>query len=275
MRHGALARRRHVVELGPVVVAAGRDVRVLGRHDVRGRHRVRLPDRAGGRSAAVGAAQRRDARDGDRVRVERADRVDGRPAARVLAGGVDRVARDASWRATGVAAGAFLFAACLWFFVGDWAWPWAVAMAVVGVAALRNGSPRGKGAAFPPRACAERLRAPRGRPESACRSQSSYGHRKSRGAVVVASSRSTSGRSCSITTALRTKGVRPTDVRGADISVPTPSERVFVSTRSAGGRRTSVAPHEMSVARNSTESGTPTRPCHAEPELGRSGHCAG
>ena len=45
----------------------------------------------------------------------------------------------------------------------------------------------------------------------------------------------------------------------------TPSQRVFVSARSAGGRRTSVAPHEMSVARNSTESGTPTRPCHAEP----------
>ncbi len=50
-----------------------------------------------------------------------------------------------SWRATGVAAGAFLFAACLWF-VGDWAWSWAAAMALVGVAALRNGSSRGKGA---------------------------------------------------------------------------------------------------------------------------------
>ena len=44
----------------------------------------------------------------------------------------------------------------------------------------------------------------------------------------------------------------------------TPRQRVFVSARSAGGRRTSVAPHEMSVARNSTESGKPSRPCHAE-----------
>ncbi|MDA0168004.1 hypothetical protein OJ998_02815 [Solirubrobacter taibaiensis] len=49
-----------------------------------------------------------------------------------------------SWRAVGVAAGAFLLAAFVWFF-GDWAWPWAVAMAVVGVAALRNGSSRGEG----------------------------------------------------------------------------------------------------------------------------------
>ena len=44
-----------------------------------------------------------------------------------------------------MAAGAFLLAACLWFFLGDWAWPWAVAMALVGVAALRNGSSRGEG----------------------------------------------------------------------------------------------------------------------------------
>ena len=50
-----------------------------------------------------------------------------------------------SWRATGVAAGAFLLAACLWFFFGDWAWPWAVAMAAVGAGALRNGSSREKG----------------------------------------------------------------------------------------------------------------------------------
>lgn len=50
-----------------------------------------------------------------------------------------------SWRATVVAAGAFVLAAFLWFFVGDWAWPWAAAMAVVGVAALHNGSPRGEG----------------------------------------------------------------------------------------------------------------------------------
>ena len=50
-----------------------------------------------------------------------------------------------SWRATVVAAGVFVVAACLWFFVGDWAWPWAVGMAVVGVAALRNDSSRGEG----------------------------------------------------------------------------------------------------------------------------------
>ena len=61
---------------------------------------------------------------------------------------------------------------------------------------VRNGSPRGKGAAFPPpRREHRRLRAPRGTAGLACRSPSSYGHRKSRGAVVVASCGSTSDRS--------------------------------------------------------------------------------
>ena len=78
-------------------------------------------------------------------------------------------------------------------------------------------SSRGKGAAFPPRACVLRLRAPRGTARSACRSHPSYGHRKSRGSVLVASVASTSSRSCSITPALRTKGVRNKCVLPGDI----------------------------------------------------------
>ena len=51
----------------------------------------------------------------------------------------------------------------------------------------------------------------------------------------------------------------------SDTYIHHPAQRVFVSTRSEGGRRTSAAPHKMSVARTLTESGTPPRPCHAEP----------
>ena len=72
---------------------------------------------------------------------------------------------------------------------------------------VANGASRGKGATFPPRGGNIGVRAPRGTAGLACRSQSSYGHRKSRGAVVVTSHRSTSGRSGSITTAQVTSGV--------------------------------------------------------------------
>ncbi len=68
-------------------------------------------------------------------------------------------------------------------------------------------------------------------------------------------------------------GGMPAEFPYAQLSGHPPSSRVFVSARSAGGRRTSVALHEMSVARNSTESGTPTRPCHAEPRR-RCSRCA-
>ena len=52
----------------------------------------------------------------------------------------------------------------------------------------RTGS-GGKGAVFPRRGANTGVRAPRGATGSACRSPSSYGHRRSRGAVVVASDR--------------------------------------------------------------------------------------
>ena len=252
------------MELGPVVVAAGRDVRVLGRHDVRGRHGVRLPDRAGGRSPAVGAAQRRDARDGDRVRVERADRVDARPAARVLAGGVDRVARDAFVAGDGGGGGRVLVRGVfvvlprgLGLAVGSCEWPWSVWPRC---ATAHRG---GKGAAFRPRPCAERLRAPRG--EELARAALSR----------VTGTGNREGRLWLLRTDSTSESLDHDRVRVSRTHLCTTPPRVFVSARSAGGRRTSVAPHEMSVARNSTESGTPTRPCHAEPRLGCSSHAAG
>ena len=71
----------------------------------------------------------------------------------------------------------------------------------------RNGHRGGRERRFARRGANIGVRAPRGTAGLACRSQSSYGHRRSRGAVVVASCGSTSNRSGSITTALRTKGV--------------------------------------------------------------------
>ena len=85
MRHGALARRRHVVELGPVVVAAGGTAST--------RTARRCGDRAGSCSCwrAGLLLVRRNAETLATAIVfglSGSDRVDARPAARVLAGGV-------------------------------------------------------------------------------------------------------------------------------------------------------------------------------------------
>ena len=124
-------------------------------------------------------------------------------------------------------------------------------------AAGLNGSPRGKGAAFPRRG-ANIVSEPR-----VARSVGVPLSVKLRAPEIARGGcgrfeRSTSGRSSSITTALRTKGVR-NKRHSQEHLFTTPRQRVFVSARSAGGRRTSVAPHEMSEARTLTESGTPIR----------------
>ena len=134
----------------------------------------------------------------------------------------------------------------------------------------RSGAERlteGEGSGVCAAPAAQRLRAPRGRAERcACRSQSSYGHRKSRGAVVVASGASTSDRSGSITTALRTKGVmyKRCPERTFVHHPPTSACSFPRDPQEAGGRAWRPT-NICQMARTLTESGKPTQPCHAEP----------
>ena len=169
-----------------------------------------------------------------------------------------------SWRATVVAAGVFVVRRVLVVLrrglglaVGSRVWPWWACRAAQ---RLTEGG-RERRFRRAPALSASELRVAS---TSACRSQSSYGHRKSRGAVVVASRRSTSKRSGSITTALRTKGV----TRSGHLCSP-PSACSFPEIRKP---RRGAPRCQWPVSRRERQA---TRPCHAEPRRGCSSHAAG